>query len=381
RSSTDRSASAARSKPTRCRTRSASCSGARASRVPTRRRWKSLSLADLWFGLFVVIIAGYVILDGFDLGVGILHPFVARTDEERRVSLNSIGPIWDGNEVWLVVGGGVLFAAFPIVYAALFSGFYVALMLVLLFLILRTVAIEFRSKRPAPGWRATWDWIFSIASFALALLLGVALGNVIAGVPLTSSGDIQISSVLDLLKPFPLLVGVTAIAMLALHGGLYLEVKTEGEMHDRVRGSLPIVGVAFAVLGAAVAISMLSRDYEVVQAYKDSPWLAIIPLAAAAAFGMIWRYRSKGREVAAFFSSCVMLGLLLVSAGVGMYPDLLVSTTGSTYNMTVTNASSSHTTLVVMLVVAIVGLPFVLLYTAGVQYLFRGKVKLSSDSY
>jgi cytochrome bd ubiquinol oxidase subunit II len=331
--------------------------------------------------LFVVIIAGYVILDGFDLGVGILHPFVARTDEERRLSLNSIGPIWDGNEVWLVVGGGVLFAAFPIVYAALFSGFYVALMLVLLFLILRTVAIEFRSKRQAPGWRTSWDWIFSIASYALALLLGVALGNVIAGVPLNSSGDIVISSILDLLKPFPDLVGLTAIAMLALHGGLYLEVKTEGAMHDRVRGWLLLLGAAFAVLGVATVIYILVEDYEVVHAYEDHPWLVIFPLAAVAAFGMIWRYRSKGRDVAAFFSSCVMLGSLLISAGVGMYPDLLVSTTDPAYNMTVSNAASATTTLQVMLIVAIVGLPFVLLYTAGVQYLFRGKVRLSPDSY
>jgi cytochrome d ubiquinol oxidase subunit II len=331
--------------------------------------------------LFVAIIAGYVILDGFDLGVGILHPFAARTDEERRISLNSIGPIWDGNEVWLVVGGGVLFAAFPIVYAALFSGFYGVLMLVLLFLILRTVAIEFRSQRRSPGWRTTWDWIFSVASYALALLLGVALGNVIAGVPLSSSGDIVISNVLDLLKPFPLLVGVTAIAMLALHGALYLEVKTEAAMHERVRRWLPGLGAIFAALGVAVAVVMLIEDYEVVQAYKDHVWLAVFPLAAVAAFGMIWRYRSKGRDAAAFFSSCAMLGLLLISAGVGMYPDLLVSTTDPAYNMTVSNAASATMTLEVMLVVAIVGIPFVLLYTAGVQYLFRGKVKLSPDSY
>jgi cytochrome bd ubiquinol oxidase subunit II len=331
--------------------------------------------------LFVAIIAGYVILDGFDLGVGILHPFAAETDEERRISLNSIGPIWDGNEVWLVVGGGVLFAAFPIVYAALFSGFYWVLMLVLLFLILRTVAIEFRSQRRSPGWRTTWDWIFSVASYALALLLGVALGNVIAGVPLSSSGDIVISNVLDLLKPFPLLVGVTAIAMLALHGALYLEVKTEGAIHDRVRRWLPGLGAIFAVLGVAVGVFMLVKDYEVVHAYRDHWWLAIFPLAALAAFGMIWRYRSKGRDAAAFFSSCAMLGLLLISAGVGMYPDLLVSTTDPAYNMTVSNASSAQPTLEVLLVVAIVGLPFVLLYTAGVQYLFRGKVRLASDSY
>jgi cytochrome bd ubiquinol oxidase subunit II len=339
-----------------------------------------VSLNDVWFGLFIIIIAGYVILDGFDLGVGMLDPFVAKTDPERRLVLNSIGPIWDGNEVWLVVGGGVLFAAFPMVYAAMFSGFYWALMLVLLFLILRTVAIEFRSNRASPGWRASWDLIFSVASYALVLLLGVALGNVVAGVPLSQSGDVDIS-VIQLLKLFPDLVGLTAIAMLAVHGGLYLAVKTEGDVHDRVERILPRAGIAFVVLGLIVVVMMFANDYVVVQRYKDAPGWLIFPAAAAAAFAMIWFYRRRGRDFAAFFSSSVMLALLLISAGIGMYPNLLVSTIDSAYNMTATNAASAHLTLEVMLVVAIIGLPFVLLYTSGVQYLFRGKVTLGADSY
>jgi cytochrome bd ubiquinol oxidase subunit II len=339
-----------------------------------------VSLNDVWFALFIVIIAGYVILDGFDLGVGMLDPFVAKTDSERRLVLNSIGPIWDGNEVWLVVGGGVLFAAFPMVYAAMFSGFYWALMLVLLFLIFRTVAIEFRSDRASPGWRATWDLIFSVASYALVLLLGVALGNVVAGVPLSQSGDISVS-VIQLLKVFPDLVGLTAIAMLAVHGGLYLAVKTEGDIHDRVERILPRAGIAFVVLGLIVVIMMFANDYVVVQRYKDAPGWLIFPAAAAGAFAMIWFYRRRGRDFAAFFSSSVMLALLLISAGIGMYPNLLVSTIDSAYNMTATNAASAHLTLEVMLVVAIIGLPFVLLYTSGVQYLFRGKVTLGADSY
>ena len=161
-----------------------------------------MTLNVIWFILFVVIITGYLILDGFDIGVGILHPFVADGDEERRITLNSIGPIWDGNEVWLVLGGGVLFAAFPIVYASLFSGFYAAMMLVLLFLILRTVAIEFRSKREGEGWRSAWDFIFFLGSAALALLLGVAFGNIVSGVPLDQAGNITINSLFDLLHPF-----------------------------------------------------------------------------------------------------------------------------------------------------------------------------------
>jgi cytochrome d ubiquinol oxidase subunit II len=340
-----------------------------------------MSLNDIWFGLFIVLIAGYLILDGFDLGVGMLDLIVAKTDEERRLTLNSIGPIWDGNEVWLVVGGGVLFAAFPIVYAALFSGFYGAMMLVLLFLILRTVAIEFRSKRNSEKWRRRWDATFSVSSYALALLLGVALGNVVAGVPLDSSGDMQISSVFDLLTPFPILVGVTAIAMLCLHGGLYLAVKTEETIYERTSRAIPRAAIAFVILAIAMVIYMFVEDYFAVDAFKDDPWLLIVPLAAAAAFGMIWHYRRKGRDVAAFFSSSVMLALILVTAGIGMYPNLLISTIDPTNNMTVTNAASSSETLQVMLIVAIIGLPFVFLYTTGVQYLFRGKVKLSPDSY
>jgi cytochrome d ubiquinol oxidase subunit II len=339
-----------------------------------------MSLGDVWFALFVVIIAGYVILDGFDLGVGMLDPFVAKVDDERRVVLNSIGPIWDGNEVWLVVGGGVLFAAFPIVYAAMFSGFYWALMLVLLFLILRTVAIEFRSHRHGALWRSGWDWTFSVSSYALTLLLGVALGNVVAGVPLDQQGEIT-TTVPKLLGIFPDLVGLTAIAMLLLHGALYLLVKTDGALHDRVRRVVPGVGVSFAVLGIAVVVLLFARDYTIVQRYKDSPWYLLFPLLAAAAFALIWRFRAAGRDTAAFFSSSLMLGLLLISAGIGMYPNLLISTVDPAYNMTVQNTAAQELTLQVMLAVAIVGMPFVLLYTAGVQYLFRGKVELTPDSY
>ena len=198
-----------------------------------------MSLADFWFMLFVAVIAAYIVLDGFDLGVGMLHPFAAKEDRERRIVLNSIGPIWDGNEVWLVVGGGVLFAAFPVVYASMFSGFYWALMLVLIALILRTVAIEFRGKRESSRWRRLWDSVFSASSFGLALLLGVAFGNVVTGVPLDKNGEVQIGSLLDLLHPFVLFLGVTTVAMLLMHGALYLVVKTEGDLQARVRRWVP----------------------------------------------------------------------------------------------------------------------------------------------
>src|SRR6185436_6301206 len=204
----------------------------RRNRKNAARRRGEVSLADIWFGLFVAIVAGYLILDGFDIGVGIAHLFVAHNDEERRMVLNSIGPVWDGNEVWIVLAGGVLFAAFPLVYASLFSGFYLAFMLVLLVMILRTVAIEFRSKHESSKWRTAWDTVFSAASIGLGLLFGIAFGNVLSGVPLNQNGDIH-ASLMDLVSPYTLLIGVTAVAMFATHGAIFLSLKTEGELQAR----------------------------------------------------------------------------------------------------------------------------------------------------
>jgi len=340
-----------------------------------------MSLADLWFVLFVAIIGGYLVLDGFDLGVGMLHPFAAKEDRERRIVLNSIGPIWDGNEVWLVVGGGVLFAAFPVVYAALFSGFYWALMLVLIALILRTVAIEFRGKRESSRWRGLWDSVFSLASFGLALLLGVAFGNVISGVPLDQNGEVQLGSLLDALHPFALFLGATTIAMLLMHGSLYLTVKTEGDLQARVRRWVPWFIGLFTVMAAASAVWIAVSDYGVTDTYTDDVWTLVFPLAALVAYVVMFAMVRRGRDVTAFFASSAVLFLSLATISTGLYPNMLKSSTNPAYSMTVSNASASSYTLTVMLVVAIVGIPFVLLYTAGVQYLFSGKVKLTESSY
>jgi cytochrome d ubiquinol oxidase subunit II len=340
-----------------------------------------MSLADFWFILFVAIIGGYLVLDGFDLGVGMLHPFAAKEDRERRLVLNSIGPIWDGNEVWLVVGGGVLFAAFPVVYAALFSGFYWALMLVLIALILRTVAIEFRSKRESSRWRGLWDSVFSLSSFGLALLLGVAFGNVISGVPLGKNGHVQLGSLLDVLHPFALFLGVTTIAMLAMHGSLYLTVKTEGELQARVRRWVPRFIVLFTVTAAVSGAWIALEDYGITDTFTDDVWTLVFPLGAAAAYVVMVVTFRRGRDVVSFFSSSAVLFLSLATISAGLYPNMLKSSTNPAYSMTVSNASAEHYTLTVMLVVAIIGIPFVLLYTAGVQYLFSGKVKLTQSSY
>jgi cytochrome d ubiquinol oxidase subunit II len=340
-----------------------------------------MSLADLWFVLFVAIIAGYLVLDGFDLGVGMIHPFAAKEDRERRIVLNSIGPVWDGNEVWLVVGGGVLFAAFPVVYAALFSGFYWALMFVLIFLILRTVAIEFRSKRESSRWRGLWDSVFAASSYALAFLLGVAFGNVISGVPLDQNGEIRLQSLLEVLHPFALFVGVTTIAMLLMHGAMYLVVKTEGQLQARVRRWVPRFVGLFTVTAAATSVWILVEDYGITDTLTDDPWTLVFPVVAFAAYVWMIITFGRGRDVQAFFGSCAVLAFSLATIAAVLYPNMLKSSTDPDFHMTVSNASAESYTLTVMLVVAIVGIPFVLLYTAGVQYLFSGKVKLTESSY
>ena len=203
-----------------------------------------MTLNDVWFLLFIFIIAGYLILDGFDMGVGILLIPFARTDVERRTFLNSIGPVWDGNEVWLVLGGGVLFAVFPLVYASLFSGLYLAFVLVLLVMILRTVALEFRSKEDGRGWRTTWDGVFAAASIGLAFLLGVAFGNILGGLPIDADGNIS-TGLIALLTPFALLVGATTVAMFAVQGGIYLLIKTDGAWMESTTGVPDVSGVTW----------------------------------------------------------------------------------------------------------------------------------------
>ena len=334
----------------------------------------------VWFGLFVIIIAGYLIMDGFDLGVGILHPFLAKSDEDRRVFLNSIGPVWDGNEVWLVLGGGALFAAFPVVYASLFSGLYIAMMLVLLVLILRTVAIEFRSKRPSSRWRGFWDWVFFGASLGIALLLGVAFGNILDGLPIAADGYIR-ATLFDLLTPYALLVGVTTVFMLATHGAIYLSMKASAALLDRVKRWVPRLMVIFFVFNTLLVGMTVLLHEAVSDRYWQQPWLAILPAAALASVIVAWLMVRREQYFVAFVFSSAMIAGLLISAAVGLFPNLLVSTLNSSYNLTIFNAASQANTLTVMLIMALIGMPFVLLYTAGVYYIFRGRVQIGPNSY
>ena len=334
----------------------------------------------VWFVLYVVIIGGYVILDGFDLGVGMLSLFVARTDTERRLVLNSIGPIWDGNEVWLVLGGGALFAAFPLVYASLFSGFYIAMMLVLLVLILRTVAIEFRSKRESARWRSMWDGFFFASSLGIALLLGVALGNVIRGVALDSEGNMDIS-LIDLLNPYALAVGVAGLAMLSLHGAFFLTQKLEGDLLERVRGLIPRLMAAFFVLTTIVVVWTVTLDSEIVDNFEDRPWTVVFPIAALGVSVLGWWFMRRGTYLASFACSSGTIAFLMASVAAGLYPVMLPSSIDAANDLTIYNAASAEETLMVMFVIAVIGMPFVLLYTAGVYYFFRGKVRLDEHSY
>lgn len=334
----------------------------------------------VWYILFVLIVAGYLIMDGFDLGVGALHLFLARNDRERRVFLNSIGPVWDGNEVWLILAGGVLFAAFPVVYASLFSGFYGAMMLVLLVLILRTVAIEFRSKRPGQRWRTAWDIVFAVSSIGIALLLGVAFGNIMLGVPIDEQGYMY-PSLRELLSPYALLVGLTTVAMLALHGSIYLCLKTEDPLLARIRRWVPRLLILFFALNTLVVAASIMLHEHVALNYLNRPWLSIFPAASLAAVIAAWFMVRRAHYFAAFLLSASMIAGLLLSAAIGLYPNLLISTLDPANNLTIFNAASAPNTLTVMLVIALIGIPFVLLYTGGVYYIFRGRVQLGPDSY
>jgi cytochrome d ubiquinol oxidase subunit II len=340
----------------------------------------TMTLNEIWFVLFTLIIAGYLILDGFDMGVGILHLPLARGDLERRTFLNSIGPVWDGNEVWLVLGGGVLFAVFPLVYASVFSGFYLAFMLVLLVMILRTVAIEFRSKERSPRWRSAWDTVFWAASVGLAFLLGVAFGDVLSGVPIDADGNMRVT-LIDLLQPFALLVGATTVAMFAMHGAIYLTMKTDGELQARIERALPRLIVAFFILNTLVVIAMVLFRQDITDRYTTDIWPVIFPAAALLALVAVWLFLRRGEPFRAFIASSATIGLLLVSGAIGLFPNLLISTTDPAYNLTITNAASADNTLVVCLIVAVIGIPFVLLYTTGVYYIFRGKATIGPDSY
>ena len=340
----------------------------------------SLDLNTVWFALVGVLFTGYVILDGFDLGVGVLHLFAVKRDEERRVFLNAIGPVWDGNEVWLVTGGGALFAAFPAVYATVFSGFYLAFMALLCALIFRAVAIEFRSKHPSPRWRAFWDAGFAGGSLFSSLLIGVAMGNIAWGVPLDARGEFA-GSFLGLLNPYALLMGVTTVALFAMHGAIYLVLKTEGELEARVRRWVNPLIITFILCYVMLTLATLLYVPHITGAFRREPWFFAIVIPVVLAIANIPREVSHGREFRAFLSSVAAMAGLMVIFGIGMYPHLVYSHPLPEHSLTAFNAASSRKTLGIMLTIALLGIPVVLAYSASIYWIFRGKVKLDRMSY
>ena len=338
-----------------------------------------IDLPTIWYVLVGILFTGYAVLDGFDLGVGAIHLFT-KTDEERRLMINSIGPVWDGNEVWLVTGGGALFAAFPEAYATVLSGFYLGFMLFVVSLIFRAVAIEFRSKRPEPAWRACWDVGFSVSSVVSSFLIGIVLGNLIWGVPLGADREYR-GTLLGLFHPYALAVGAMTVTLFAMHGAIYVILKTEGALQEKVRGWVKNAMIAFILMYGLVTMMTLLYIPHMTEHIRQVPIFFGVALVGFLAVANIPREVHRGRAFAAFFSSCAAMVALMALFGIGIYPNIVYSNPNPEWSLTIAKAASSPKTLKIMLVVAGLGMPLVLGYTASIYWIFRGKVKLDSTSY
>jgi cytochrome d ubiquinol oxidase subunit II len=335
-----------------------------------------------WFWLVAAMLAAYVVLDGFDLGAGALHLFVARTEEERQLVLRSIGPVWDGNEVWLIAGGGTLYFAFPRLYAVAFSGFYLPLMIVLWLLILRGVGIELRMQLESLVWRRFFDGWFGLGSLLLCVFLGAALGNVLRGVPLQPDGYFFLPLWTDgrpgarpgVLDWYTVLAGGTALAALGLHGALYLTLKNSGELNVRARAAARRLWPLAAALSAGSLAATIAGRPALLANYRAAPALAAIPCGAAAALAAAAVLERAGRELYAFLASCAYLALMLGGAAAAMYPRLLVSTTDPALDLTVYAAHSGEHSLAVGLAWWGAGMAAAVGYNVFVYRSFRGKV-------
>ncbi|MGA8183117.1 MAG: cytochrome d ubiquinol oxidase subunit II [Terriglobia bacterium] len=334
----------------------------------------------IWFWVLGAMLTAYAVLDGYDLGVGSMSLWIAKTDDERRLALNSIGPVWNGNEVWLLAAGGMMVVSFPRVYAVAFSGFYLALMLVLWLLILRGVSIEFRSQSKNPLWRTLWDGGFWVGSILLALLLGVALGNVVRGLPIGADGYFQGTFAL-MLNPYALLTGILSVVVLAWHGSNYLRVKTEGALFERaVRWSRTLwwVTVAMVIVVTIATFIVLSGSPRTFQVHPAA-W--VIPFFILVA--LVWGFLSRGadRSNAAFRSSVLLVVALMLTAALTVFPNLLPSTVQPQYSLDIYNAASSPHALRVSLIANAFGMMAVVVYSTYVHRVFHGKVRLEEGHY
>ena len=362
-------------------------------------------LRVIWWVLLGVLLIGFALTDGFDMGVGALLPFVGKTDVERRVVINTVGPVWEGNQVWFILGGGAIFAAWPPLYAVSFSGFYLAMFTVLAAFILRPVAFKYRSKRPGLAWRRSWDWALFISGAVPALLFGVAVGNVLLGVPFHLTDDLLsiyegnvLTKFLGLLRPFALLAGVVSLSMLLMHGAAWLSLKAEGVVAQRARrigtvaGLVAMAGYALAGLWLAFGVqgfslgevvpngpsnplySEVTRSGSWLAAYAARPWIAVAPVMGFVGTAMAILGLRAGREVSTLLWSKLGITGIIASVGLTMFPFILPSNSDPNSSLTVWDASSSHQTLFVMLVVTVIFMPLILAYTAWVYKVLWGKV-------
>lgn len=338
-----------------------------------------MDYATLWFVLLGVLLAGYAVLDGFDLGVGLMHP-LQKDDHDRRLAINSIGPLWDGNEVWLVTFGGALFAAFPEAYATAFSGFYVAFMAALGGLIFRAVSIEFRGKVHKLWWRRLWDGVFFLSSLLTTIVYGTAVGAAMAGVPLDNRG-IMTSSTVEQISPFALLVAGLTVAAFALHGALYLGLKTVDEQQRRTQRWAWVAYAAYVVMFLVVTTAAVKTIPLATANFDTRPWGAVIVVLNFLAVLNISRCLAKEYRGQAFVSSGCSIAALVFLFGFALFPNLVASSTDAANSLTIWNAASSTTTLRLMALFALIGMPFVIAYTAVVYWTFRGEVKLDEHSY
>lgn len=363
-------------------------------------------LRVIWWLLLGVLLIGFAMTDGFDMGVGALLPFVGKSDVERRMAINTIGPVWEGNQVWFILGGGAIFAAWPPLYAVSFSGFYLAMFAVLAALILRPVAFKYRSKRPSQTWRNGWDWALFVGGAVPALIFGVAVGNVLQGVPFHMTQDMMPMydgafwwKFLGLLNPFALLCGVVSLTMLLTHGAAWLALKSEGPVAERARaigsvtGIVMVVGYVLAGVWLALGVqgyafvneavvdgpsnplfSEVTRTASWLSAYADRPWIAIAPVLAIIGTLLAVRSLRSGGEVSGLLYSKLAIFGAISSVGLTMFPFILPSSKDPNSSLTVWDSSSSHQTLFIMLVSTIIFLPMILAYTAWVYKVLWGKV-------
>ncbi len=332
-----------------------------------------------WFFLIGLLLAGYAVLDGFDLGAGILSLFTKK-EKDRRIVMNSIAPVWDGNEVWLLTGGGAMFAAFPPVYATVFSGFYLAFMLLLFALIMRAVSFEFFSHSETPGWRSFWYGAFGVGSLVPAILYGAAVGNILRGLPVTAEGTLNISF-LGMLNPYSLLVAVLGLFMFIVQGTLYVAVKSEGELQQRAARFASSAWVIYVVLYIAATVATYFVSPFLFEGLLGNPlfWVFFLLLLAAIVYNPIAQKAANYKH--AFLASSVTIVAMIGLAGISLFPRLVPSSIDLAYSLTAYNASSTPRTLSTMFVIALIGMPIVLTYTTLVYRIFKGKVVLTDDSY